>query len=177
VDLPLPKKPVMRVKGIGIVVCCKENGGKEIWVKKKKKNSQSPRRSLFGERLVPRRCSSPLLRSPFFVLWTFNLFSICAARSEMKLTYFAARGVCDQIRLLLAECDIQYDQITLTPREYLQRKASFPLGDLPLWGTFKKKKKKPTSNVTIFTAELIHTPEEGTLRLTHASAIMRHLAR
>lgn len=69
-----------------------------------------------------------------------------------KLTYFAARGTCDQIRLLLAETNIPYYEITINGLEFNKIKNFLPFQQLPLW-------------------------EENNLKIVHANAIMRHLAR
>jgi glutathione S-transferase len=69
-----------------------------------------------------------------------------------KLTYFAARGTCDQIRLLLAETNIPYYEMTINGLEFNKIKNFLPFQQLPLW-------------------------EENNLKIVHANAIMRHLAR
>ncbi len=54
-----------------------------------------------------------------------------------KLTYWAARGTCDQVRLLLAETAVKYEEVIITKENVallLQNPIPFEL--LPIWGRF-----------------------------------------
>jgi hypothetical protein len=50
------------------------------------------------------------------------------------LAYFAARGTCDQIRLLLAETGLEYQELIVTGAQYAKIKDALPFSQLPLWG-------------------------------------------
>jgi len=52
----------------------------------------------------------------------------------MKFTYFAARGTGDQIRLLLAEAGISYQECIVTGTDYAKMKVKIPFEQLPMWG-------------------------------------------
>ena len=54
----------------------------------------------------------------------------------MKLTYFAARGNCDQIRLLLADTNTTYQEIIVSGLEYERLKSTLLFGQLPQLGLF-----------------------------------------
>lgn len=54
----------------------------------------------------------------------------------MKLTYYAARGTCEQIRILLAEVGLEYKEWTLSPNEYASMKHDIPFEQLPMWGLY-----------------------------------------
>jgi glutathione S-transferase len=52
----------------------------------------------------------------------------------MQLTYFAARGSCDQIRLLLAEAGLLYKEINVSGAEFSKIKHTVLFGQLPILG-------------------------------------------
>eukprot|EP01124_Arcella_intermedia_P024657 TRINITY_DN4212_c0_g1_i1.p1 TRINITY_DN4212_c0_g1~~TRINITY_DN4212_c0_g1_i1.p1 ORF type:complete len:303 (-),score=58.37 TRINITY_DN4212_c0_g1_i1:919-1806(-) len=49
-----------------------------------------------------------------------------------ELTYFDAKGRAEQIRLLFAECGVNYNDERLTREQWAARKATTPFGSLPL---------------------------------------------
>lgn len=69
----------------------------------------------------------------------------------MKLTYFPARGVCDRIRLLLAEADIPYLEVNIPGKEFPLIKGDIPFSKLPIL-------------------------DDGDVRLVGAHCIMRYIA-
>ena len=50
----------------------------------------------------------------------------------LELTYFAARGSCDKIRLLLAECSISYKENIISGYDFEDIKYKIEFGSLPL---------------------------------------------
>lgn len=82
--------------------------------------------------------------------------------SMPTLTYFSSRGLAEQIRLLLAEAGVEYQEVSLgtfqpagQPSDFEKLKASgkLPFGAVPLW------------------------EEASGLSLVQSDAIVRHLAR
>eukprot|EP00026_Physarum_polycephalum_P018692 Phypoly_transcript_20368.p1 GENE.Phypoly_transcript_20368~~Phypoly_transcript_20368.p1 ORF type:complete len:181 (+),score=7.03 Phypoly_transcript_20368:41-583(+) len=71
---------------------------------------------------------------------------------KIKLYYFPVRGDAHRIRLLLAEAEIPYSDITILPQEYNSTKASLPCGMLPAL-------------------------EHGKLQLSGTTTIMRYLGK
>ena len=82
----------------------------------------------------------------------------------MQLTYYAARGSCDQIRLLLAESGLQYTETNLSGNEFDKIKHKILFGQLPMLGKLR-----------YFIS--LNWTEDGSFKITGADAIMRYLSR
>jgi hypothetical protein len=57
--------------------------------------------------------------------------------TSMELTYFAARGTCDKIRLLLAEANVSYTENLITGPDYEDVKHAIEFGGLPILSTLE----------------------------------------
>jgi hypothetical protein len=58
---------------------------------------------------------------------------ISTALHRMELTYYAARGTCDKIRILLAEAGVSYTENLITGADYEDIKDGIEFGGLPIW--------------------------------------------
>lgn len=57
----------------------------------------------------------------------------------LELTYFAARGSCDKIRLLLAECSVEYKENLISGYDFEDIKNKIEFGALPILSTILHK--------------------------------------
>mmetsp|Transcript_6842 Transcript_6842/g.11749 ORF Transcript_6842/g.11749 Transcript_6842/m.11749 type:complete len:228 (+) Transcript_6842:141-824(+) len=95
----------------------------------------------------------------------------------MKFTYFACRGTGDMIRLLLEETGLrkQTEEVIISAKEFKALKSELPFGSLPMLGPGVSS--RIFEQCILFKVVFSVGKEDANMKISHAPAIMRYLAR